>query len=470
MARAVDWRRGGGERGMIRRVASLALVLLVTWCHAGARAQETGRNGGFAVREVSLSSGYTFVQLPPITLGGRLPEDALNEDLITIGAAAVEWRRATSRTTFALDLFGTYTARARYSKLNAPGSDLTFGVSRALASKFWVGAGAANTVISSDQLAFQPPHVRRLIDNATSFDELVGTVAVVRSPSPDVTQASLFVPIRQSLIDADLSTNRLMASSARVDAAYAHSARLATYAGGSYTTVRRLSSNHAPGQAPASPDSTAEQAGVSVRYDSSKRTQLTTSLEWSRMSGGFTDETVTASVAGAWSGRKWFAAGTVGAALRPFAPEATPESPTTSRDRPPMIVFSAVVGYKFRAQTLLAQYSRAAHDEYGNGGSSAATGFGGDLQSAVGSWSWSAPRGQWSARSDLSVTRRPGNFSYIYAWLSTFTVGRRLGPDVRLEGEVLFDRHGSRGFEGFHLARERARVSLVWSPAHRRSR
>ena len=67
------------------------------------------------------------------------------------------------------------------------------------------------------------------------------------------------------------------------------------------------------------------------------------------------------------------------------------------------------------------------------------------------------------------MLRGPGNFSYIYAWLSTFGAGRQLSPSVRLTGEVLFDRHGSRGFEGFHLTREGVRMNLVWVPERRPS-
>ena len=73
------------------------------------------------------------------------------------------------------------------------------------------------------------------------------------------------------------------------------------------------------------------------------------------------------------------------------------------------------------------------------------------------------------AHADFSMIRRPGNFSYIYAWLSTVSIGRQLTPNVRLMGEVLFDRHGSRAFEGFHLSREGARVNVIWSPPRRPS-
>jgi hypothetical protein len=63
--------------------------------------------------------------------------------------------------------------------------------------------------------------------------------------------------------------------------------------------------------------------------------------------------------------------------------------------------------------------------------------------------------------------RGPGNFSYIYTWLSTTGLGRQLGPNLSVVGEVLFDRHGSRGFEGFHLTREGARLTLYWTPTRR---
>jgi hypothetical protein len=158
----------------------------------------------------------------------------------------------------------------------------------------------------------------------------------------------------------------------------------------------------------------------------------------------------------------------VGAALRPF--HTAVDAPlTSSARRAPELVYSGAIGYKFQTQTLLVEYSRAPHDEYGHGGRNVATGFEGNVHSVAGSWSWSSPRSRWIARSDFSVVRRPGNFSYIYAWLATAAIGRQLTPNVSLMGELLFDRHGSRGFEGFYLTREGARVTFVWTPQRRRA-
>jgi hypothetical protein len=298
-----------------------------------------------------------------------------------------------------------------------------------------------------------------------SFGELAGTVALARSPHPDPVQAALFVPIRQSLGGADVHGQRLLGASARADATFAHTARLATSLRGSYTTVRRLSSNPDPDRMLSFLDSTGEGAGMAVRYASSERSTLTAAVDWARTTGVYTDETLTPTLGYGWSGRKWFGAVTLGAALRPFRASAGDPPRIPSRKVTP--VAGATLGYKFRTQTLLIRFSHAPHDEYGYGGRNNTTGFEGSVQSLAGAWSWSPPRGQWMARTDVSMIRRPGNFSYLQAWLATAGVGRQIGPNVRLMGELVFDRHGSRGFEGFHLMREAAQVTLIWTPSRR---
>ena len=46
---------------------------------------------------------------------------------------------------------------------------------------------------------------------AVSFDDLAGTVTLVRSASPDLSQAALFVPISQTITGSTLYGNRVMA-------------------------------------------------------------------------------------------------------------------------------------------------------------------------------------------------------------------------------------------------------------------
>jgi hypothetical protein len=444
---------------------AIAGLLLLAGLADGAFGQTNDDRGGFAVREVSLSTGYGWMQLPPITLGGKLPGDVVQADLITNGTVQLDWARITRRTRYTFELFGAYSARTRYARLSAPGSNLTFDVSHVFGTRWRLGAGVANAITSWDQLIFAPTQTRRLIDAAASFDQLAGAVVRARSANPDAAQAALFVPIDQTLAASDLYADRSMASSVRAEAIYRHSVRLATALRGVYTTVRQITSSDRAPQTPTPQDSTAVRAGVEVRYDSSERTKLSATLDWSQVSGDSADRVVVGTVGYAWSWRKWLGAARVGAAL-PFQPAVTAAVATSISSRPEL-VYSGGGGYKFGSQTLFLQYSRAAHDDYGHGGRNVVTGFEGNVQSIGGSWSWSASS-RWFARSDLSLIRRPGNFSYTYAWLSTAGIGRQLRPTLQMMGEVLFDRHGSRMFEGFHLSREGARVILIWSPSRRR--
>jgi hypothetical protein len=456
--------RGGKIPSTLRRVAIAALLLSVL--QLGARAQSGDDRGGLRIRQVSLSTGYTFVELPPIALGGMVPADVLAQDLMTSGTVAIDWWRVTPRTRYMLDVFGTYTARTRYSQLNAPGGDMSFGVSRALGNRWRVDAGVATSVTNADRWAFQSSQARRLVDEAGSFEDLSGAVVLARSAHPDPSQAVLFVPISESFSASDFHGERMMASSARVNAAYTHSTKLSTFVRGAATTVRRISSSGDRAETLLPVGATSEHVGLGVRYARSERTQLTASLDWTQISGVTADQVISGTIGYGWTGRKWFMEGAVGAGGRPsrttIAGDASATVPTK-----PVVSYHAAVGYKFNTQTLLVQYRRAAHDDYGHGGRNVETGFEGHVESVGGAWSWTPPRGRWTARVDASLVRRPGNFSYINAWLATAGIGRRVSPNVSVMGELLFDRHGSRAFEGFHLTREAARINVVWTRPRR---
>jgi hypothetical protein len=185
------------------------------------------------------------------------------------------------------------------------------------------------------------------------------------------------------------------------------------------------------------------------------------------LTGTFAEEAVSATLGYGWTGRKWFAEGTVGAAFQPFqTPGAIAVVTTTASNDTPAIIGGGALGYKFRSETVLVQYSRATH-EFGVGGRNTVTGFQGHVESLVGAWRWLPPTSRWTMQADFSMVKRPGNVSYIYAWLTTAGIGRQLRPNLRLMGEALFDRHGSRAFEGFQLSTEEARINIIWTPGRR---
>jgi hypothetical protein len=453
------------RRGTLSLLPLLLVLLQIGAGGALAQTQTTDASaavpdrGGLALRELTVSSGYGAVQLPPITLGGYLPNDVFQNDLVTSASAAIDWRHNGRRTSYALDLFGAYTARERFSELNAPAANFTFGVTRTFGTRWRVSTGVASAIVSSQQAVPQPTQTRQLVDNAQSFDDLAGTVALAHSPSPDLAAAAQFLPVSQSLDTGDLPGNRGLISSASASLAYAQSTRFTTHVDAGYTKVRQWFTKPIPAQSLLNLNSTAEFAGLGFRYDRSPRSQFTTDVSWSKTEGVAIDEIVSATIGYGWTGRKWFMRTTVGEAIRPFS--------GTTQHKEPVIIYSGALGYKFASQTLLAQYTRAPHDEMGDGGRNAVTGFSGDMQAVTAAWLWSPTRSRWTAQSDFSLTRRPGNFSYTFAWLATGGFGRQFGSHVRIMGELLYDRHGSRGFEGFALSRQEARLTFIWTlPRH----
>jgi len=78
-----------------RRGALLLLLLQIGTGAALAQTQQTTDasvppdRGGLALRELSVSSGYGAVQLPPITLGGYLPNDVFQNDLGHLSSSGV---------------------------------------------------------------------------------------------------------------------------------------------------------------------------------------------------------------------------------------------------------------------------------------------------------------------------------------------------------------------------------------------
>jgi hypothetical protein len=89
------------------------------------------------------------------------------------------------------------------------------------------------------------------------------------------------------------------------------------------------------------------------------------------------------------------------------------------------------------------------------------------VMAVLGSWYWSPLRGKWNAQANLSTHRTPGNFLYIYTWQANASLGRQVHPKLRVLVEGIFDRHGSKGFEGFHLTRQGFHLNLVWTPGKR---
>jgi hypothetical protein len=403
------------------------------------------------------------VQLPPITLGGYLPNDVLNEDLITTVSASMGWTVRAKKSYFSVNASGNYTSRIKYSQISALGGDVSTGASRTMGR--WVASAFFSSFVSnSDQFAFQPSQSEKVGAVDASADEVGKALNSARSPNPDLAAAAQFVPINQSFVTSDVYGNQVMGTATSGTLAYRTSSRSEISGTAFYSKLSRIGASGEPGFAPDFASPTVQGMAIGLRHSLTRRHDIGVSINYSRSAGLFDDAATYSSFSHEWSTHRWFTSESFGIGVRNNA-TLSPDG-VASGTRPDMN-YAFTAGFKSRSNTFLAGYSRSFHDDYGYGGYNPHTGIKDAILTTRAGWYWAPPRGAWIAQANFSASRAPGNFSYIHGWEGTAFFGRQLGRQWNVRGEFEFNRHGSRGFEGFAMTRETYRVNFVWSPMKR---
>ena len=447
------------RRPFIRFVAIMSLVPA-----SGVASAQEATQSELRVRSVSVSSGYTSVTLPPITLGGYLPQDVLSADLITTVGTDVGWHKGDSRSSYALDLSANYTQRAKFREISSLGGSTGFGASQRIGRRWNANFGANLFVANSDQLSFG--YDQRAPLPSTSLDG-AAALALARSvrpaSNPDIAQANMFVPIQQSLAVTEAYGNRLMGTSGSAGLSYSTSNRFSAFGGFGYSNVRRIGSSNEPGVTVEFPASDSQTANVGINYSLSRGSQVAITLTHSKSTGVFYDESTIGSIGYGYTGRRWFTNTRVGVGTPPSEPPPIPG--LTIEDAGygslPELNYSFTMGYSSRTQTVRGTVSRGLNNAHGYGA------IWGKGITVDGAWSWAPRRGNWNAMASLLLSRGLGNFTYINTWHGNASVSRRVNAKLRMSGEFFYDRHGSKGFEGFHLTRRGVHLNLVWTPMGR---
>ena len=272
----------------LARLASLAqggllLLLLMAVLEQAAHAQTNDDKGGFAVRELSVSTGYVFVQLPPITLGGKLPEGVLNEDLITMGTATIDWQRVTARTRYRLDAFGMYTARTFYPRLSAPAADVRFGISRAFGSRWRLGDRCLGPAFELGSTGTISRHRRGAVGGPGSFEDLAGAAAVPQIAASGSGPGGALRP-NQHVACGIRSSRRphvcIERQGGRELRAFREARNLPPWR--LHDRAAGFVEHRSSRDALVVRHRGRERVGVGVRYDSSERTQITVALDGSQ--------------------------------------------------------------------------------------------------------------------------------------------------------------------------------------------
>ena len=452
---------------------SVRLVLVLTGLCLGVRpaeAQDERPEDGLRLALVSVGGGYAFVQLPPVTLSGTIPQEILQEDLIATTQVGLRWLRPTPRSQMTFTLDGTYVGRIKYSEISAFGGGVAFGASRQM-GRFRLSTNATSALTNGDHALLAPTSGQQLVASQDSFDELSRSVAHPRSRHPDPVAASLFVPISTSaLVLGEGYGHQMLGSGGSVGLTYSTSRRASYFVDAGFSSVRAIGLTDEPAAVPFVTAKSRVTSG-GVTYTLGRRSEITGSVSYGKSLGTFRYEATQASVRYGWTGRRWFYSVLGGVARRSdgflVPADLLPRNEVTEGLPPlqqaPRVepTYRLVFGIKTNTQTFLVGHTRAPNDSQGYG---SLTGL---VVEVDGAWYWAPRQSKWDAHANLLVHRVPGNFLYIYSWLGNAGIGRILNPTMRLTAEMLYDRHGSKGFEGFHLGRQAFTINLVWNPNKR---
>jgi len=447
-------------------VKALSVAVISLACASGIASAQEPRNG-LVVSAVSVESGVTSVTLPPITLGGYLPQDVLSEDLITTASMALGWRKGDARSSYSLGIVGNRTQRAKYTSISAMGGSVDFGAGRRFHRRWGVSGGVNAFVANSDQLGMQHAQSDGNYGQAAlrGFATPLDLARSVRPrATPDIAQASLFVPISQTLAATKTYGNQLMGDGTSATLSYTASRRMSIYGGVGYTALKRLASSNEPGVTSDFPPSDLRNGNVGMGYSLSRSQSLTLTMSRTISTGAFPDNSMSIYAGYSWSGRGWFSDLTVGIARAkdfgtPVAPELRVAEAVVSS--PYDVNYSFSEGYRGRTQSARIRLFR------GLSPNRAYLAVWGKDIGVDGYWSWTPVRGNWGAQASINQSRGIGNFLLINTWHADASLYRSLKPRVRMNVDFLYDRHGSKGFEGFHLTRRAITLGLVWNPDKR---
>jgi len=435
--------------------SGLVLTLIATTGHAQTLLDHVNFRGsersGFGIYGTSIFSGYSRSSAPVSSLG-------LDRSNVTYGAnGSVGWQTRGEDTNASVLYTGTYGGANGDTALGSYGQALSMSLSSKLAPKWNVSFSAAGQDNSLAQYLFQPLGLSVLSFLPTSFNDLSAALGVGQFSSAQIAAIStqqgtayLISPIRTALLG-----DRVRSYSGQASLNYAHSQRLGFFVSGFTAGGQNHGSDPGtPTQNYAVPFSVGGNAGFTWSYPWSARTDVGFGLtEYAAQNRYQTSYSTTAN---AFFGRKmgthWVLRANGGATRTHYTEQ------LYGRARGLQGVAGASLGFKFRAQTLSANYDLSASDSYGF-----ATGTN---TSASAAWNWHRPGSKMSLFLGFG-RQKSSNTGYvgISGWQATAGTSVSLSRETSLNVQYVYLDSAS-GFLGVtnSLTAHSVRLSLGWSP------
>jgi hypothetical protein len=423
---------------MHRSLGCLAFAagMLVPACHAQLVPDPlnpiSSAPDGLHIYEVSIFSGYSTSAFP--FGGGGIPtgnDAALNSDVNYGASASVGWQHHRERTSFSVRYSASYSGLVHYSAADGFSEGLTLGVSRQMSPKWTFSLSASGQDATLIQVLNEPTSLSVTSQLSSDFGDFAAAFGLGSYSTSEAASAILGAPVVQAPIRSLLLGNKVLSYSGTTGVTYAYSRHLNFHvsAFGSGGESRAAPFNGVPGTNFVLPAGFGADAGMSLLYSLSPRTDLAFNVDVDRLQNRFqTGYTSTADVSvGRKMGMHWFARVYAGATYT----EITQQSSGTAL--PLQAIGGASLGVKTHENTFVASYNRSASDSYGE--------FIGTYSTLSGTWSWRRPGsrlGVFANYGEQQITNT--GFESFSGWQAAAGFNERLTDNTGMSAQYIYSK------------------------------
>jgi hypothetical protein len=403
---------------------------------------------GLHIYGISAFWGYSTFSFPQAA--GTAPVTT-NDHMMSGVMGALGWQRLHGRTNFSVRYSAGYNRDFRQNSLSNLNQIVAASLTRTLGAKWQLDLTATGQDASFEQFVFQSSNLSSLSQTPATFDNLSASMSVGQFTDPQ-SAVLLNSPTSTTPITALLLGSRVLSYSTQASLTYQHSSRLsvsfASFAMGGENRSGSQGTNYVL------PHTLGGDAGITLSYALSSRTEVNVSLLQNYMRSAYQRASGTSATAGLSRkmGRNWFMRAFAGGYLT----ETFAQAAGTPQNK--QMIAGGSLGVRTYGNTLLASFTRTGYDL--SGGGLGAT----ELMSVA--WNWRYPRRNWGCYTSFSrsATSSPG-FSNISGWQASG------GFSDRLRGNLLLNiayTHVSGRSVFLSLANDvtvnSIRISLAWVP------
>jgi hypothetical protein len=412
---------------------------------------------GFRLYGVSAYTGYSTSALP-LGLNETVPSgvEGLSGSGTYGASASFGWQHRRDRTNASLFYSGSYSGMTHYSNLNSLSHSLSLSASRQLTPKWTLTlTGSAQDGTLAEYL-YQPTALSVLSQLPTTFDDLAAAFSIGQFSNSQIASMLTGASVLDSPARGLLLGDRVLSYAANVGLNYAPSSRLsihfASFSAGGQN--RRNGQDNIQQVVHVLPRSLGMNAGVSLAYALSPRTQVGLSVDENRVVNIYQDAYTTNGLAsiGRKMGIRWFLSVRGGGSLTRTLK--TNYGIPASRQ----VIGGGSIGFRTYTQTFVASYDRSSSDTYGFAVGTNTT--------ATGSWNWRRPGSRWTLFTSGGQHRMGGTgYAHINGWEASGGLSARMSERTTVSGQyVYFNSSGNYLGNVTSIAVHSVRITFAWSP------